>query len=92
MPGSDVKAPVLELYLTALDGNGVALARAGSFSEPLTVEVIGPKEKITSKKWVWGLIGGIAAAGLAVGLGVGLTVGRSDPNASASLTIIAPSK
>jgi hypothetical protein len=89
VPGSAVRPPALELYLTALDAGGAAVARAGSFSEPIIVEVTA---KPTPKKrtWVWGIVGGIAVAGLAVGLGVGLTVGR--PSGNADLTIVAPQK
>jgi hypothetical protein len=66
------------------------VARAGSFSAPLVVEV---KARPAAKRrtWIWGVVGGVAAAAvLGVGLGVGLTVGRSSGNAD--LTIIAPSK
>jgi hypothetical protein len=95
VPGSEVQAPAVELYVTALDAGGGAVARAGSFSEPLTVAVTAPPEKprvpVYKRGWLWGVIG-VAAAGLAVGLGVGLTVGRTDPNGPAQLTIIAPGK
>jgi hypothetical protein len=93
VPGSDVRAPAFEFYVTALDARGGAVARAGSFGEPLTVEVLAPPQRVPLYKrgWLWGVIG-VAAAGLAVGLGVGLTVGRVDPNAPADLTIIAPGR
>jgi hypothetical protein len=89
VPGGAVHAPALELYLTALDAGGAALARAGSFSDPLSVEVL-PRPPPKKRTWIWGVVGGIAVAGLAVGLGVGLTVGR--PSGNATLTIQAPSQ
>jgi hypothetical protein len=88
VPGADVTAPALELYLTALDGNGVAVARAGNFSDPLVIEVSAPPPK-PKRTWIWGVVAGVAvAAGLAVGLGVGLT--SSNSRSPADVTIIAP--
>jgi hypothetical protein len=91
VPGSEVKAPALELYLTALDGRGVALARAGNFSEPLVIDVTAPPAKKRSRAWVWGVVVPvIAAAGLAVGLGVGLGGSGVNSRSNADVTIIAP--
>jgi hypothetical protein len=91
VPGSDVKAPALELYLTALDGHGAAVARAGNFAEPLVLEVAAPPVKKPKRLWVWGVVAGaLMAAGLAVGLGVGLT-SAANSRSPADVTIIAPS-
>jgi hypothetical protein len=86
VPGRAVHPPAVELYLTALDAHGVAIARAGSFSEPLIVGVAAPVAKVPVYKrgWFWGVIGGLVVAGAAVGLGVGL--GR--PSGNADLTIV----
>jgi tetratricopeptide (TPR) repeat protein len=90
LPGSEVRAPGLDYYLTAVDESGAAVARAGTLAQPLTVEVTVPPRPVYKKGWFWGLIVGLAVAGGAVGAAVALTVGRTDPNAPASLTIIAP--
>jgi len=64
------------------------VARAGSYSEPLAVEVAAQPVK-KKRGWVWGVVVGVAVAAVGVGLGVGLTVGRSS---SADLQIIAPQR
>jgi hypothetical protein len=89
VPGRAVNPPAVELYLTALDAHGVAVARAGSFSEPLIVGVAAnaaPPVSVPVYKrgWFWGVIGGLVVAGAAVGLGVGLT----RPSGNAELTIV----
>jgi hypothetical protein len=87
VPAAAVRPPAVELYLTALDAGGAAVARAGSYSEPLAVEVAAAPPAKKKRGWVWGVAVGIAVAAVGVGLGVGLTVGRSS---NADLQIIAP--
>jgi hypothetical protein len=89
VPASGVRAPALEYYLTALDDQGASVARAGTFSEPLVLEVQGERRPAAKRAWIWGVVGGVAA-GVAVGLGVGLGLGLPNRNSPAQLTIIAP--
>src|SRR5262249_22226746 len=89
VPGGDVKAPALEMYLTALDAHGAAVARARHFSAPILIPVAAPPPK-PKRTWIWGVVAGVVvAAGLSVGLGVGLT--STNSKSPADVTIIAPS-
>jgi tetratricopeptide (TPR) repeat protein len=93
VPGSSVRAPGIEYYLTALDEEKVAVARAGSLSEPLVVDVDAParpRRPIYKRAWFWGVIGGVVAAGvIATAVAVATTSGH-DPNAPADVVLTAP--
>jgi hypothetical protein len=88
VPGSAVRAPALEYYLTALDDQGASVARAGTFAEPLVAEVVGEIHP-RRRRWAWGVAVGVIAAA-AVGLGVGLGLGLPDAHAPAHVTLISP--
>ena len=91
IPGIAVHAPALEYYLTAVDADNVAMARAGTLAAPLGVDVVPlPKRSSHRRALVWGLVGGgalLVAGGVATALA--LTLGR--PNASTSdVMLISP--
>lgn len=91
IPGSAVHPPALEYYLTAVNDEKVAMARAGTLAEPLSVDVVPlPKRPSHRRALVWGLVGGgalLVAGGVATALA--LTLGR--PNASTSdVMLISP--
>jgi hypothetical protein len=92
VPGSAVRAPALEYYVTALDESNVALARAGTLADPLRVEVAAPPKKPVYKRgWFWGvLVGSAAVAAAVVAVAVVLTTSSPDPKAPADVTLIAP--
>jgi hypothetical protein len=71
LPSTDVAAPALEYYLVFTDAAGTPVGRAGSFAQPLAVEIHPPKVPPYKRGWFWGTLGGVAAAGAAaVVLGV----------------------
>jgi tetratricopeptide (TPR) repeat protein len=91
IPGTAVHAPALEYYLTAVNDEKVAMARAGTLAAPLTVDVAPlPKRASHRKALVWGLVGAgavLVAGGVATALA--LTLGR--PNGSTSdVMLISP--
>jgi tetratricopeptide (TPR) repeat protein len=91
IPGIAVHAPALEYYLTAVNDEKVAMARAGTLAEPLSVDVAPlPKRASHRRALVWGLVGGgalLVAGGVATALA--LTLGR--PNSStADVQLISP--
>jgi hypothetical protein len=90
VPGMHVHAPGLEYYVTVLDEGGVAVARAGTLTQPRVIELAAPKVPAYKKGWVWGVVVAVLAAGAGVGVGLGLTLGRGpDPNAPATVTLTA---
>jgi hypothetical protein len=91
VPGDSVNAPALEYYLTALDADGASVARAGTFSEPLVIDVQGTAKPVgmRSRAWIWGVAGGAVAVAV-LGLGLGLGLGLPDGNAPAQVSLIAP--
>ena len=91
IPGIAVHAPALEYYLTAVDDEKVAMARAGTLAAPLSVDVVPlPKRASHRRALVWGLVGGgalLVAGGVATALA--LTLGH--PNTSTSdVMLISP--
>jgi tetratricopeptide (TPR) repeat protein len=90
VPGSDVRAPSLEYYVTALDERSTAIARAGGITEPLAVDVAGTKKPAYKRGWVWGVVvGGVLVAG-AVATVLAIELKPPDPNAPADVMLIAP--
>jgi tetratricopeptide (TPR) repeat protein len=73
VPGSNVRAPILEYYLLALDDSGISVARAGSLAQPLPIEVQVRKKPVYARGWFWGTVTGILVAGAAAGTIVYLT-------------------
>jgi tetratricopeptide (TPR) repeat protein len=90
VPGSDVRAPAVEYYLTALDERHTAIARTGGLTEPLSIEVAGRPKPIYKRGWVWGVVGGVAVAGAAVAVALALTLKPPDSRANADVMLIAP--
>jgi hypothetical protein len=74
VPGTQVRAPGVELHVALLDDAGAALAAAGSLGSPLSLSVEKRATPLYKRPWLWGTVVAIAAAGaLAAGLAVGLT-------------------
>jgi tetratricopeptide (TPR) repeat protein len=88
IPGSDVRAPALEYYVSALDEQNAALGRAGTLAEPLRVDVTAAKRPVHKRGWVWGVAGGVVAAGV-VAVVLGVTLSRPDSK-TADVMLIAP--
>lgn len=77
VPGSEVATPGLEYYLVLLDEAGAPVAGAGSLVEPRLLAVQEPSKPVYRRPWVWGLIGGILAAGaIAGGVAAGVSANR----------------
>jgi hypothetical protein len=70
--GDELAAPALELFAVALSASGSELAHAGSPAAPLRIEVAPAAQPLYRRAWLWGVVGGVAAAALVVGLTVGL--------------------
>jgi hypothetical protein len=77
IPGTSVRAPALEYYLTALGEDNVAIGRAGSLAEPLRVDVAAAKTPARKRAWIWGVVGGTLVAG-AVATALAVTLTRPD--------------
>jgi tetratricopeptide (TPR) repeat protein len=88
IPGSGVRAPALELYLTAFDEGNVAIARAGTLAEPLRVDVAAAKTPARKRAWIWGVVAGAVVAG-GVATALALTLPRPDSKVS-DVMLIAP--
>jgi hypothetical protein len=91
IPGTAVHAPALEYYLTAVDDQKVAMARAGTLAEPLSIDVVPLPRRVSHRRaLVWGLVGGgalLVAGGVATALV--MTLGR--PSGSTSdVMLISP--
>jgi tetratricopeptide (TPR) repeat protein len=85
--GAEVQAPGVEYYLVALDEAGAPIAGAGSLGAPLSVEVAGRPRPVWKRGWLWGLLGGLVAAGAASGI-VAWELTRPGPNDPATVTIL----
>jgi hypothetical protein len=72
LPGLAVHAPGVEYFLSARDGADVVIAHAGSAAQPLGADVEPPLRHVAVRPWIWGIVAGVAAAGV-IGLAVGLT-------------------
>jgi tetratricopeptide (TPR) repeat protein len=90
VPGSDVRAPSLEYYVTALDERSTAIARAGGITEPLAVDVTGVKKPTYKRGWVWGVVVGSVLVAGAVATVLAIELKPPDPNAPADVMLIAP--
>jgi tetratricopeptide (TPR) repeat protein len=88
--GSAVRAPALEYYLTALDERSTAIARAGGLTQPLVVEVTPRKKPLYTRAWVWGVVGGVVAAGAVLGAVLATTLSPPDPRSAADVMLISP--
>jgi len=90
VPGSDVRAPALEYYLTALDDRATAIARAGGLTQPLVVEVTPRRKPLYKRAWVWGVVGGVVAAGAVLAAVLATTLAPPDPKSAADVMLISP--
>jgi hypothetical protein len=90
VPGADVRAPGVELYLTALDDAGATVAAAGTLGRPIIVEVTAARRPAHKRGWVWGVVGGVLVAGGIVAAVLATTLRAPDPHAAADVTLIAP--
>jgi hypothetical protein len=88
VPGSAVRPPAFEYYLTALNDENVAMGRAGTLAEPLRVEVLAAKKPLRKRAWIWGVAGGVVAAGV-VATVLGVTLTRPDSKV-ADVMLVAP--
>jgi hypothetical protein len=86
IPGLAVKAPGLDYYVVALDEHGAAVARAGSLSAPLSIDVAARPRPVYKRGWFWGVMGVVVAAAVAGGV-VGALVHPVGPNTPASVTL-----
>jgi len=87
IPGLSVHAPGVEYYVELVDDGGAAVARGGSFSQPLTVDVAIYKKPLYAKAWFWGVIGGVVAAGAIVAAVVVVTRPTINSSTPSTLTI-----
>jgi hypothetical protein len=88
VPGSRVQPPGLEYYLVALDQTGASMARAGSLPRPLYIDVAELRKPIYKRGWFWGVIGGVAVAGITVATAVTLSRSGPGPNTPSTVTIM----
>jgi tetratricopeptide (TPR) repeat protein len=71
IPGVDVRPPLVEYYLEAVDAGGLPVAARGDVAAPLRIAVPAPGGDVTSEPLFWVAIGGGAAvAAGAIILGV----------------------
>jgi hypothetical protein len=87
VPGMQVQAPALEYYLTLVDEIGATAAVAGSLGRPLGIDVPAPPKPLYTKGWFWGVIGGVAAAGVVAGVLAATLPNHIGPDSPATLTI-----
>lgn len=80
VPGMHVQPPAIEYYAEGLDDAGNVLAVSGSREKPLSIEVAAEKKPLYARPWLWGVVGGVVAAGAVAGIVVGVT---SQPGANA---------
>lgn len=90
LPRSAVRAPGVEYYVTALDDQQAAVARAGTFGTPLRIEVGAIGRPIYKRGWFWGVVAGVVAVGTATGVAVALTRTSANPSGAADVQLIAP--
>jgi hypothetical protein len=83
-----VRPPAFEYYVTALNDENVAIGRAGTLAEPLRVEVLAAKKPLRKRAWIWGVAGGVVAAGV-VATVLGVTLTRPDSKV-ADVMLVAP--
>lgn len=83
LPGEAVRPPALEYYAVVADAAGIPVARAGSLGAVLSLEVRPRPVPVHRRRWFWGVIGGVAAAGLAAGVIAAATL-----TAPATVTIL----
>jgi hypothetical protein len=90
LPGSDVRAPAMEYYVTALDERRTPIARSGGLTEPLHLAVAVRKRPAYKRGWVWGVVGGVLAVGAAAAAVLAIELAPPDPKAPADVMLIAP--
>ena len=74
IPGKDVKPPLVEYYLEAVDNAGLPIASRGDAATPLRIVVPEPpKDSIFTSPAFWVPVG-VVVVGVAVGVPVGLAV------------------
>lgn len=74
IPGKDVKPPLVEYYLSAVDSAGLPLASRGDAASPLRVVVPEPqKSSVLTSAAFWVPVG-VVVVGVAVGVPVALTL------------------
>jgi tetratricopeptide (TPR) repeat protein len=90
VPGSEVRGPMLEYYVVALDERSTAIARAGGLTVPLSVDVQPRKKPAYKKAWVWGVVSGVLVAGGVVATVLALTLTPPDPKSPADVMLVSP--
>jgi len=89
VPGTAVRPPALEYYVTALNDENVAMGRAGTLADPLRVDVLPAKKSLRRRAWIWGVVGGAVVVAGGVATALALTLPRSDSKV-ADVMLIAP--
>jgi hypothetical protein len=72
IPGKDVKPPLMEYYLEAVDNGGLPIASRGDAAAPLRVVVAEPQNDSVFKSAAFWVPVGIVTVGVAVGVPVGV--------------------
>lgn len=87
IPGKDVKPPLVEYYLEAVDNAGLPVAARGDAAVPLRVVVPEPpKDSIFSSAAFWVPVG-VVVVGVAVGVPVGLALFGPKPTATVKVGV-----
>jgi len=82
IPATAVRAPVLQLHVTLLDGAGAAVAGAGTVALPLEIPIAARARPLYKRGWLWGLVAGVAGAAILAG-----TLGAVLPQQNAHVEI-----
>jgi len=87
VPGIGVLPPAFEYYINLVDESGAGVASAGTLGRPLAVDVIAKPRPVYTKGWFWGVIGGVAVAGVVAGVLAATLPTHIGPDTPATLTI-----
>jgi hypothetical protein len=67
VPASAIRAPVLQLHVTLLDGAGAGIAGAGSVALPIEIPIVARTRPVYKRGWFWGVVVGVAGAAAVAG-------------------------
>ena len=73
-----------EYFVITSDAAGLALGVAGSRERPLGIDILA-RRRVPG--WVWGIVGGVAVAGVAAAATGAALTQRPDPNRPAVVTV-----